>query len=434
MSSNRRMDLLPRSPSQAKACNVYGTDIHALNLTVEYQAADRLHVGIVPTHLDESNATHLEVLLDQLPELRVQVIRNWTGGVLFSTKGKKLVFENHFVEFSSSLPEKYNIYGLGESMRSFRRGNNYTQTFYNADTGDALDYNLYGTHPFYLETRYFKQDSTGKRIPRNAHGQDVLLRPDHITWRSIGGSIDLYFFAGPTQSEVTKSYQEVVDLPALQQCWTLGFHQCRWGYMSWQELDEVVSNYTKFQIPIETICGIETLKMLLVTSIRPVAISCSVFMTAVDTIYPTFERGNDTGSFLKNPDDSLYIGAVWPGYAVFPDWLSKGAEGWWTNEMVEYYKKVAFDGAWIDMSEISSFCTGNCGNKSLTFNLSHPPFSLPGEPESIVLDYPEGFSASNKTEAASVSAAEYEMHNLWGTGTLHATYKALSQIVHYLQV
>lgn len=29
--------------------------------------------------------------------------------------------------------------------------------------------------------------------------------------------------------------------------------------------------------------------------------------------YPTFERGNDTASYLRNPDESLYIGAVWPG-------------------------------------------------------------------------------------------------------------------------
>lgn len=205
--------------------------------------------------------------------------------------------------------------------------------------------------------------------------------------------------------------------------------------------------------------------------------------------YATFERGNDTGSFLKNPDGSLYIGAVWPGYSVFPDWLSHGAEEWWVDEMVEYYKNVAYDGAWIDMSEISSFCTGSCGNGKLAHNPAHPPFSLPGEPKNLVLDYPEGFSATNKTEAASVSAVaassasayassestsstsyvstkptpgvrdvnyppyainnlqgalaakaispnathadgtlEYDVHNLWGTGILHATYKALSKV------
>lgn len=40
-----------------KACNVYGTDIEALNLTVEYQSSDRLHVEITPTYIGAKNST-----------------------------------------------------------------------------------------------------------------------------------------------------------------------------------------------------------------------------------------------------------------------------------------------------------------------------------------------------------------------------------------
>jgi alpha-glucosidase len=137
-----------------------------------------------------------------------------------------------------------------------------------------MDSNLYGSHPFYLETRYFSQDADGKLSPvtinetslegnytsfshgvyyRNAHGQDILLQPNDITWRSIGGSIDLYFFPGPSQPDVTTSYLDVIGLPAMQQYWTFGFHQSRWGYKSWAELEEVVNNYVKFGIPLETI-------------------------------------------------------------------------------------------------------------------------------------------------------------------------------------
>ncbi len=38
-----------------EACNVYGTDIDALNLTVEYQSDDRLHIEITPTYVGPSN-------------------------------------------------------------------------------------------------------------------------------------------------------------------------------------------------------------------------------------------------------------------------------------------------------------------------------------------------------------------------------------------
>lgn len=30
--------------------------------------------------------------------------------------------------------------------------------------------------------------------------------------------------------------------------------------------------------------------------------------------YPPYNAGNDTGSYLLNPDGSLYIGDVWPGF------------------------------------------------------------------------------------------------------------------------
>jgi len=47
--------------------------------------------------------------------------------------------------------------------------------------------------------------------------------------------------------------------------------------------------------------------------------------------------------------------------------------------------------------------TNKTGN--ITLNPVHPPFSLPGEPGSIIYEYPEGFNLTNVTEAASASAA-----------------------------
>lgn len=38
--------------------------------------------------------------------------------------------------------------------------------------------------------------------------------------------------------------------------------------------------------------------------------------------YDVYNRGAEQDVFLKNPDGSTYIGAVWPGYTVFPDWHS----------------------------------------------------------------------------------------------------------------
>lgn len=277
-----------------KTCNVYGTDVKDLNLLVEYQTDSRLHVSITPMHLSTQNQTWFQLSTDYVPApsqedgamsssdltlswsnskssgFGFNVTRNSTGEVLFSTTGTKLVFENQFIEIVTSQPENYNMYGLGEVIHGLRLGNNFTRTIYAADVGDPIDTNLYGSHPFYLQTRYY--DGSDKLVTkqmngssssgnytsysngvyfRNAHGMEVLMNPTNVTWRTLGGSIDLYFFSGPTQPEVTRQYLDVIGYPVLQQYWGFGFHQCRWGYSNWSETEAVVNSYAEFGIPLE---------------------------------------------------------------------------------------------------------------------------------------------------------------------------------------
>lgn len=99
-----------------------------------------------------------------------------------------------------------------------------------------------------------------------------------------------------------------------------------------------------------------------------------------------------------------YIGAVWPGYTVFPDWHASNAVSWWSDSLLEHHKNVPWDGIWIDMSEVSSFCVGSCGSNNLSYNPVHTPFLLPGEPGNVDYNYPEGFELTNATEAASIAA------------------------------
>lgn len=280
---------------------------------------------------------------------------------------------------------------------------------------------------------------------RNAHGQDILLRPTNITWRLLGGSIDLYFYGGPTQPKVTSSYQtSAIGLPAMQQYFTFGFHQCRWGYANWTVLQQVVDNYEAFEIPLESIwTDIDYMTQYLDFTNDPVRFNYSEgetflaslhasgrhYIPIVDSAiyvpnpnnasdnYSTFDNGNATGAFMINPDGSLYIGSVWPGYTAFPDWLSRGAGQWWINEMVSWHSQLDFDGAWIDMSEVSSFCVGSCGSGNITMNPVHPPFLLGGEPGAVIYSYPEGFNLTNTTEAASASAGSMSQASAYPTAS-----------------
>lgn len=305
------------------SCNVYGTDVDSLNLTVEYQSSDRLHVEITPTYIDSSNSSwfvlpealvekpsidsdansttldnDLNFVWSNNPTFSFSVIRQSMGDVIFSTTGTQLVFENQYIEFVTALPENYNLYGLGEVIHGFRMGNNFTRTFYAADVGDPIDDNIYGDHSFYLDTRYYEVNETTGNMTyasnsfdpsvkyvsyshgvymRNSHGQEVLLNPSNMTWRTLGGSIDLYFYAGPTQDKVTKAYQaSAIGLPAMQQYFTFGYHQCRWGYTNWSELQDVVDSFSRFGIPLENIWYIHVTRaecLLINWTIGPILIT-----------------------------------------------------------------------------------------------------------------------------------------------------------------
>ncbi|KAK0657371.1 glycoside hydrolase family 31 protein [Cercophora newfieldiana] len=457
------------------ACNVYGNDIEDLTLFVRHQADDRLHIQIQPRYIGQENETwfllpealvsrpvdgrglyaadsKLDVSWTSEPSFAFTIKRKDTGDILFTTEGRALVFEDQFIEFGSSLPENYNLYGLGEVIHGLRLGNYLNRTVFADDVGDAVDSNIYGSHPIYLDTRYFTKGESGKLTYvadaddkkkeylsythgvylRNAHAHEVLLRPSGITWRVLGGTLDLYIYSGPTAEDVTKAYQKsAIGLPAMQQYWTLGYHQCRWGYNNWTELQTVIDEFANFEIPLETIWtdidymnqyrdfendpkrfsyeeGVEFLSKLHANGQHYVPIVDSAIYAPNPEnefdAYPPFDRGVDANAFVLNPDGSIYYGAVWPGYTAFPDWVGAvlngtGAINWWIDEFIRYSKLVAFDGIWIDMSEVASFCVGSCGTGNLTLNPVHPPFELPGELGNLVLEYPEGFELTNETEA-----------------------------------
>lgn len=458
-------------------CNVYGNDIVDLTLTVDVQTAHRLSINISPTYITAENATQwvlpdglvylpeqgvatsdtqdidLQFSYSNEPSFSFTVLRKTTGDVLFSSEGTVLIFEDQFTEFASVLPENYNLYGMGEHIHGLRLGNNFTATFYAADVGDPIDSNLYGMHPFYLDTRYYEVDSAGNHTLvtgnvstesdyvsyshglyyRNSHGMEALMQPTNLTWRSLGGTIDLYFFDGPSQPEVTKQYQiGAIGLPAMQQYFTFGYHQCRWGYTNWTELEAVVTNFANYEIPLETVWtdidymfqyrdfendpdrfgyadGQAFLEKLHANGQHYVPIVDSAIYhpnpnNASDN-YSIYTIGHEQDVFMKNPDGSEYIGNVWPGYTVFPDWLATNSVSWWSSSMKTWHDNVPWDGIWIDMSEVSSFCVGSCGSYDLENNPVHPPFGLPGEPGGIIWEYPEDFNITNATEAASVTAA-----------------------------
>ena len=72
----------------------------------------------------------------------------------------------------------------------------------------------------------------------------------HIT---IGGIINYYITLGDTPEEALMEIHKIIGRPALPPFWAFGWHQSRWGYKSTKELENVLNNYNKYDIPLEAI-------------------------------------------------------------------------------------------------------------------------------------------------------------------------------------
>lgn len=161
------------------------------------------------------------------------ITRRSNGEVLFnSTPGtskdtipsfNNLVFKDQYIELSTQLPPDSAIFGLGESTRSagLRLAKGHTYTLWAAFIGSYNeDIDLYGSYPFYMDVR--KQGLVHGVQLVNSNGMDCVYGDEALSFRIIGGVLDLYFFAGPSPRDVMDQYTHFVGRPAPMPYWTLG--------------------------------------------------------------------------------------------------------------------------------------------------------------------------------------------------------------------
>lgn len=74
-----------------------------------------------------------------------------------------------------------------------------------------------------------------------------------MTFSMSGGTMDLMLFHDADPNKVIQMYHEVIGKPVQIADWSLGWHQCRWGYDTLKKVKDVVQEYANHRIPLDTI-------------------------------------------------------------------------------------------------------------------------------------------------------------------------------------
>ncbi len=340
--------------------SMYGPDLKKLTLEVVIESEDIIRVKItdafnarweVPQsvvdrpHATSKPATSNIKFTHTISPFSFEITRVSDGRSLFKL-GDTFTFKNQYLEIPTSINPNAKTFGLGESTRlnhALQSGKTYTM--WAADIAAlSFDRNLYGSYPYYLQM--IDGVAHGAML-LNSNGMDVNLQDTSLTFRTNGGIFDLYVFNGPTPADVVRQYTQIVGRPTMMPYWSLGFHNCKYGYTSVYQVEQVVANYSAANIPLDTqwmdIDYMEDFRdfTLDAKNFPPAEVSTFVeqlhkngqhFVPIIDpgimvySGYEAYERGIKEELFIKDVKGNFYLGQVWPGPTYFPDFFHPNSQ------------------------------------------------------------------------------------------------------------
>ena len=308
---------------------------------------------------------------------------------------KNFVFSDNYINFESHLTSD-DIFGFGERIHNFKlKEGLYTiwpkDQENNYDNGEG-GYNLYGHQPIALHKTKYKDIWLGF-VFLNSNAQDVLISKKEnetiLSYKTIGGIIDYYIIVDNSPENVLKDIHYLIGIPALPPYWSLGNHQCRWGYKNFAEFKKVYEKYKSKKISIDGIwIDIDSMDNYQIFTLNKnkfeelpeyvddvIHKDHSYFVPIIDigisynedNLNEYAEIGNKYNLFIKSgyTGENL-LAKVWPGKTVFPDFFNPEIDLLWDKGLDNYYNIIKYDGIWLDMNEIANLKRkGNCPGEIL---------------------------------------------------------------------
>jgi len=339
--------------------------------------------------------------------------------------GWPLEFHDKEFRIYKRMPVDEHYFGLGDKVGPLdRRGQSFI--LWNTDAYNFQE----STDPIYKSIPFFLSVRAGRAL-------GVLL---DNTWRSTfdfgkqiesvysfgaeNGAIDYYLLYGPDPKHVLSDYAWLTGSMPLPPLWSMGYQQSRYSYETESQLRSVAERLRKDRIPADALYldidyqkqnrpftvdtekfphFAEMLRDLKKQNFHVVAITDLHIAAVPGAGYAPYDSGIAGDHFVKNPDGSIFVGQVWPGPSVFPDFTRQSTREWWGS----LYKSLVSDGVsgfWNDMNEPSVFDTPN---KTMPDDVQHR------------IDEP-GFEKRTATHR--------EIHDVYGMENSRATYEGLLKI------
>lgn len=282
------------------------------------------------------------------------------------------------------------FYGQGEKTFGHFELSDKRSKFWNTDALSDFHFKQWEEHPsdpYYASIPYL--------IVRNGDNYvGLLLHNPFPSWMDTGsdpsffgtedqnrkvvlgaddGMPSLWIIVGPTLAELTRKLQKLVGTTPRPPLWALGYHQCRWEYRGEPHLGWLHEQLAKHDIPNDGLwLDIDYMKGYRVFTYSDEAFPKGVktvikkYRDAGHRIVPIidpgvkmekglalYEEGLKGGYFCLNPQGKPFVGFVWPGETVFPDFSLPKARKWWANHAKDFLE-LGFGGAWIDMNDPST--------------------------------------------------------------------------------
>ena len=278
------------------------------------------------------------------------------------------------VSFRVHMDEDDQIFGLGESVRGMnKRGHRY-RAWCSDDFSHTEDKaSLYASHNLVIFSG--KSGVFGLYVddPGAVTFDLGYTRGDEAVITSENGSCSVYYIEADTLIGAVKEFRHIIGRSYLPPKWGLGYIQSRWGYTTEEDLREVAKNHRERHIPIDMLSmdidymedfkdftwdakKFPDLKAMIADfkadNLRVVPIiDAGVKLCPGD---PTYDEGVEKGYFVKKADGSTFVGAVWPGKAVFPDFMRDEVRQWF-GDKYHSMLEAGVEAFWNDMNEPAIF-------------------------------------------------------------------------------